>query len=490
MTFRKSRSGGLIYSGSKKTDLYHTKNSKNISKNHQDISIMSLYIHFLACAFGLGSWVAVNGMWVELPLIVSVLPERWDLPSYLTVIIQLANIGPILVTLVHKLCPGRLRENLVIYAVLTIGISACILLTVFWNKTTVFLGQPRSTAFFIITFFLSLVDCTSSVTFLPFMTQLPTKYITSYFIGEGLSGFLPGLVALAQGVGMAKCVNVSQPSGNFSNPGHENFTLEALYLPPNFSTEIFFSFLVVMMLISLGAFGLLNHVPRTFTLSTEDLVSEAGTIVTVSAGLEDQATSNLRKNSQKRASGDQPKPLIVKQYYSCYELAFIYCMVVWANCATNGLLPSVQTFSCMPYGNMVYHLSASLSSLANPLACFIAMFAPKRSLLLLGILCLLGTGCGGYNMAMAVMSPCPLLQDSPLGKSLIVLSWILFTGLLSYVKVMVGVILRDQSHIALVWCGAAVQLGSLVGSFIMFPLVSIYHLFKSGDICNNACATF
>lgn len=340
--------------------------------------MMSLYIHVLACAFGLGSWVAVNGMWVELPLIVNVLPEGWDLPSYLTVIIQLANIGPILVTLVHKLYPGRLRENLVICAVLMIGILACILLTVFWKKTTVFFGQPRSTAFFIITFFLSLVDCTSSVTFLPFMMQLPNKYITTYFIGEGLSGFLPGLVALAQGVGMTKCVDVSQTSGNLSNPGHENFTLEAQYLPPNFSTEIFFSFLVVMMVISLSAFGLLNHGPWSLTRSTEDLVSEPGTVVMVSGGLENQAANNSGMNSQERATGDQPKPLIVKSYYSRYELAFIYCMVVWVNCATNGLLPSVQTFSCMPYGNMVYHLSASLSSLANPLACLISMFAPKR----------------------------------------------------------------------------------------------------------------
>lgn len=339
---------------------------------------MSLYIHVLACAFGLGSWVAVNGMWVELPLIVNVLPEGWALPSYLTVIIQLANIGPVLVTLVHKLCPGRLPENLVIYAVLTIGVLACILLTVFWKETTVILGQPRSTAFFIITFFLSLVDCTSSVTFLPFMMQLPKKYITTYFIGEGLSGFLPGLVALAQGVGVARCVDVSQPSWNISNPGHENVTLQAQYLPANFSTEIFFSFLVVMMVISLSAFHLLNRVPQTFALSTEDLVSEPGAVVTVSGGLENQAASNSAKNSQEGAIGDQPKPLIVNPYYSCYELAYIYCMVVWANCATNGLLPSVQTFSCMPYGNMVYHLSASLSSLANPLACFIAMFTPKR----------------------------------------------------------------------------------------------------------------
>ncbi|TSN76518.1 Solute carrier family 52, riboflavin transporter, member 3-A [Bagarius yarrelli] len=450
---------------------------------------MSLYIHLLACAFGMGSWVAVNGMWVELPLIVNVLPEKWDLPSYLTVIIQLANIGPILVTLMHKLYPGRLRENLVIYTVLTIGVLACILLTVFWKQTTVFLGQSRSTAFFIITFFLSLVDCTSSVTFLPFMMQLPKEYLTTYFIGEGLSGFLPGLVALAQGVGMTKCVNVSQ-AGNLSNPTYENFTMETQYLPSNFSTETFFSFLVVIMIISLCAFALLNHVPLNFTLSTEDLVSGTGTVVNISEGLENQASSNSGNNSQKDATEDQPMPLTVKLYYSRYELAFIYCMVVWANCATNGLLPSVQTFSCMPYGNMVYHLSAALSSLANPLACFIAMFAPKRSLVFLGILCLLGTGCGGYNMTMAGMSPCPLLKDSPMGKTLIVLSWILFTGFLSYVKVMVGIILRDQSHIALVWCGAAVQAGSLGGSFIMFPLVSIYHLFKSGDICNNKCTSF
>ena len=54
-------------------------------------------------------------------------------------------------------------------------------------------------------FFLSLVDCSSSVTFLPFMMQLPAHYVTTYFIGDGLSGFVPGLVALAQGVGVRHC---------------------------------------------------------------------------------------------------------------------------------------------------------------------------------------------------------------------------------------------------------------------------------------------
>ncbi|CAN9515452.1 unnamed protein product [Ophioblennius macclurei] len=440
---------------------------------------MTLLIHALACAFGLGSWVAVNGLWVELPLIVNVLPEGWELPSYLTVIIQLANLGPLLVTLMHKLCPGRLKESVVIYCILSIGVLSCILLAFFWRETTVVAGSLHSTAFFVITLFLSLVDCTSSVTFLPFMMQLPAKYITTYFIGEGLSGFVPGVVALAQGVGMAKCVNVSTNSSDGTS-----WYLQTEYLPPNFSTEVFFFFLAAMMCISMAAFIALNRLPRTYELSTESLVGDA--VPSVSGGLDNPAAEVDRKSEKSHgAEAGRSKPL--KAQHSVYQLSFIYFLVVWVNGVTNGLLPSVQTYSCMPYGNLAYHLSAALASVANPVACTIAMFFQNRSLVFLGLLAALGTGFGSYNMAMAAMSPCPLLQGSVAGEAIIVLSWLLFTGTMSYVKVMVGVILRDRSHSALVWCGAAAQTGSLVGSVTMFPLVNIYRLFESGDYCNTEC---
>uniref|UniRef100_A0A8C0H9G8 Riboflavin transporter n=1 Tax=Chelonoidis abingdonii TaxID=106734 RepID=A0A8C0H9G8_CHEAB len=71
---------------------------------------MALVVHILACLLGTGSWVAINGMWVELPLIVPRVPEGWYLPSYLTVLIQFANVGPLFVTLVHHFHPGRLSE--------------------------------------------------------------------------------------------------------------------------------------------------------------------------------------------------------------------------------------------------------------------------------------------------------------------------------------------------------------------------------------------
>lgn len=45
-------------------------------------------VDVLATVFGIGAWVAINGLWVELPLLVTYLPEEWTLPSYLSVIIQ------------------------------------------------------------------------------------------------------------------------------------------------------------------------------------------------------------------------------------------------------------------------------------------------------------------------------------------------------------------------------------------------------------------
>ncbi|XP_072222984.1 solute carrier family 52, riboflavin transporter, member 3-A [Leuresthes tenuis] len=445
---------------------------------------MTLLVHMLACAFGLGSWVAVNGLWVELPLIVNTLPEGWELPSYLTVIIQLANLGPLLVTLMHKLYPGWLKERVVIYSILSIGVVSCILLAFFWDETTIVAGASHSTAFFIITFFLSLVDCTSSVTFLPFMMQLPAKYIPTYFIGEGLSGFIPGVAALAQGVGIAKCVNSSQTSGNHT--GEDISSLQTEYLPPNFSTEVFFFFLAAMMCISFAAFIALNRLPRTFELSTENLVPD--TAASIGSGLDNPGAENGGGGENSIGmNGAKSKPLLAIPEHTVYQLTYIYFLVVWVNASTNGLLPSVQTYSCMPYGNLAYHLSAALASVANPVACTIAMFFQNRSLIFLGVLTMLGTGFGSYNMAMAAMSPCPLLQGSAVGEAIIVLSWLMFTGTLSYVKVMVGVILRDRSHSALVWCGAAAQMGSLVGSVTMFPLVNVYQLFKSGDFCNTRC---
>ncbi|KFO34472.1 solute carrier family 52, riboflavin transporter, member 3 isoform X2 [Fukomys damarensis] len=459
---------------------------------------MALLVHLLVCVFGMGSWVAINGLWVELPLLVTELPEGWYLPSYLTVVIQLANIGPLLVTLLHRFRPGCLSEVPIIFIILTVGIIACILFAFLWNMTSRVLNGHHSVAFIILTFFLALVDCTSSVTFLPFMSRLPSYYLTTYFVGEGFSGLLPALVALAQGSGITTCVNVTDSVDATSSPVTTSETqgpgrptvwtpashLESRYLPARFSPLVFFLLLAGMMGFCLLAFFLLQRQSRAQQGSIEDLLQSQVTLHSIrpqqerDAGPLDPAENNKGKGHlEEKAATLRP-----------VQLAFIYTLVAFVNALTNGVLPSVQTYSCLSYGPITYHLSATLSSVASPLACFLSIFLPSRSLPFLGVITVLGTGFGAYNMAMAVMSPCPLLQGHLGGEVLIVISWVLFTACLSYIKVMLGVILRDQSRSALVWCGAAVQLGSLIGALLMFPLVNVLRLFVSADFCSLDCS--
>lgn len=37
--------------------------------------------------FGLGSWVAITGLWLEVPVLIHYLPESWSLGSYLVCIV-------------------------------------------------------------------------------------------------------------------------------------------------------------------------------------------------------------------------------------------------------------------------------------------------------------------------------------------------------------------------------------------------------------------
>lgn len=337
---------------------------------------MSLFTHLLACLFGIGSWISVNGLWVELPLIVPEVPEGWYLPSYLSVLIQMANIGPLFVTMMHRFRPGALSETAVIYAILGLGTAASLLLGFFWRRTLEVAGAPRSVALLVLTFFLSAVDCTSSVTFLPYMMRLKPRFLTTYYIGEGVSGLLPALVALVQGVGMVNCVNGTRSVNQTQNlfRGVETVELQAQYQPANFPAEVFFFFLSAMMLVSLVAFLLLNYHP-----SVARELSDTG----YTNGVREKSHKN-RKPSEEMVMTDSIRPAKQKSSfgsgsYSWMQLFYIFGILAWANALTNAVLPSVQSYSCMPYGNNVYHWSAIMAAVSNPLACLIAAFCPIRS---------------------------------------------------------------------------------------------------------------
>ncbi|XP_062426728.1 solute carrier family 52, riboflavin transporter, member 2 [Rhea pennata] len=417
--------------------------------------------HVLVALFAMGSWVSVNSLWVELPVVVKFLPEGWSLPAYLTVLIALGNVGPVAVTAVHRLAPRSLDERRVIYGIQALAVAAAFLLALFWDHVVVVAGQDRSVAYLALAFVLATVCCTSNVTFLPFMYRFPQAFVRTFFIGQGLSALFPCVLALAQGVGQVECLNGTQPR----------------YLEERFPATVYFW--LVLALLAASALAFLGLVAWRGAAGPEPPGASKESMATEEAfPLQDSPPA-----AGSAAAPEVPAPAGSPLRRTAYLLALLAA----SNALTNGVLPSVQSYSCLPYGSLAFHLAVVLSNIANPVACFAAMFLLCRSAVGLGIISVLGTAFGAYLMVLAALSPCPPLVGSALGTALVVLSWILFVGLFSYLKAVVGSLLHEAGHGALLWCGAAIQAGSLLGALAMFPVVSVYRLFRSGQDCVDAC---
>ncbi|RUS70759.1 hypothetical protein EGW08_021478 [Elysia chlorotica] len=466
-------------------------------------------VYVLVILFGVASWVDINGLWVELPILVQNLPEGWDLPSYMAIIIQkeLANVAPLLYTLASWRWPQQNFETPVIYTIISLGTVACLLLAMLWDVTSEIAGSRHSTALLILQFFLALVDCTSSVAFLPFMFTLKAQYMTAYFIGEGFSGLIPSLVALGQGAGSMECVTVTASyagDGNssllyknvFQNKSSEfnsslSFAMQVgvettqptllniypKFLEPRFSVGTFFLILMTFLIISNISFTFLkycSYCKREYTSQEIDYVEDASCV------------DMIEKN-------EDPIPNVCKKYklssalddFNGKTFVLFLMLTAWLNALSNGVLPSIQTYSCLPYGIKPYHLSVTLAAIANPVACFAASFITISSILSTVTMTVVGSGIAGYIVYTAAASPNPPLVGMAAGTTVVVLCWILVIFFLTYTKVCIATVCRKegQGKRALLWVGAFTQLGSLVGALVTFVLVNVYKIFIQGNPC-------
>ncbi|XP_053424185.1 solute carrier family 52, riboflavin transporter, member 1 [Nycticebus coucang] len=432
--------------------------------------------HVLVALFGMGSWAALNGIWVQLPVVVKDLPEGWSLPSYLSVCVALGNLGLLVVTLWRRLAPDK-GEQVPIQVVQALNVVGTALLALLWHHVAPVAGQLHSVAFLTLALVLALACCTSNVTFLPFLSHLPPPFLRSFFLGQGLSALLPCLLALVQGVGHLQCPPA--PTNGTSGP--------PLYFPERFPASTFFWALTALLITSAAAFhGLLLLLPSLPSVSTEGLGPGLQVAAQETEEEEEEEALPLQEPPSQTA-GTNAGPDLETHWLLSAQGACLLGLLAVISALTNGILPAVQSFSCLPYGRLAYHLAVVLGSAANPLACFLALGVLCRSLAGLGGLSLLAMFFGAYVMALAILSPCPPLVGTSAGMVLVVLSWVLCLGTFSYVKVAASSLLHVRGRPALLAAGVAIQVGSLLGASAMFLSTSIYHMFHSGKDCVDPC---
>ena len=325
--------------------------------------------YVLIVVFGLGSWIAVNGLWVELPILVKFAPEKWDLPSYLTVIVQLANVGPLAYSIGNHFAPRSISEKPVVLLIVLIGSVSCALLAFFWNKTSFVGGVEHSTALLVLSFCLAIVDCTSSVVFLTFMGLFPSSYMSALFVGETMSGMLPSFVALGQGVAKGSSASCNKTSQNITNTSSSHHNADTGL---KFGPEPFFFFLFSMMIACGLAFMGLNYLPFAKKQHVRTISQRSGEeerqwlIRSDSFAHHENGAENFSTETHSTSFSS----------FTHHHVIYLLCIQAWINCLSNGVVSSIQAYAYEPYGNETYHLGTS--------RCF------------LGCVCVLGEGKGGY----------------------------------------------------------------------------------------------
>ncbi|KAH8867354.1 Riboflavin transporter 2 [Schistosoma japonicum] len=510
---------------------------------------------FAACLvslYGLGSWIIVNGLWVELPLLVNVLPEGWSLPAYLIIIIQIANVGPAIYVPLTKAFQAKANtffsrclqppERMANYLILIIGLISCILISQFW-KSVVYIPSLttgyHSVGLFSLALFASIVDCTSSVTFITYLNGMPQLYVGALHFGEAFSDLVPSVLALIQGVGSdPECVTETV---------NGTLRIVQIFPPPRFSVSTFIYLLCVVLMLSLTAFILLDcssiglgravheHYRKSnFILESNDVHTSnksQNNLERVNSNHENQIANGIIKNTENVLNqNDQTVQLhsdIVSVTNHSGPSTFISCFLISYISASNyGFLPSIQSYSCAAYGSLTYHLAVTLSGLFSAITTVLTTFLVNHYSKMIEIedesafkgskeqnqiyfrqktdivlkksymrslyskwisITLISLMPVAYVIYLASSSPNPP-HLSGFGSASAILAWIAIRCLFASLRTWIWMILSSHSNrpMRLRLAGLSTQFGAALGAILGFLLVVYFQLFKSKTPCLQA----
>lgn len=355
----------------------------------------NLIVDLLVILFGISGWVGITSTYLELPLLVETAPERWALPSYVAVLVQFGNIGSLAYVLYDKYSRRRFNDGHLIYITLAIGCIAAFGMTFMYQFTIEINGKRHSAALLLFTFMFALVGCLSSVLFMPYMGRFREIYLVTYLFGQGLNGLLSSIMSLIQGVGgQPQCIPSNSTDG---------LPFIRKVAPAEFGPGIFFIFVFVILALSTIAFVLLN----TLRMCKKEIAATE-----ISDG--NEYTYRYRNTEEYENIPDNVQNL---SHYNYLYLMTIIGLIAFFG---YGIFPGIQSYSCLPYGSGPYHLSVTLSAIANPLACLIAMFLPHASIHNLTTQSILSALIGVYLFYTALKSPNPPFAGTTFGNVTIV----------------------------------------------------------------------
>lgn len=305
----------------------------------------SVLLYILVMIFGLSASINVNGIFAEVPIFITTLPERYKIPSYMAFAVQAGNAVPLAYMILMFFFQKRMKDFvdvITVYLILATNILACILMGIYWNKTIIINGKPVSLPFFLLVFILGVCECSTSVVYFPIISKYKNHYISALSVGVSLTGLIVGIFGFIQ------------------QPGRSGGPL----------------FSVHGMMILIAATALLSGIGFSIIqfskLGNQELRSNSEVHMT-------GATTCLERLSDEEYPKLQTHPPERWKALDTIRLVLLQGLI---SSAEDGILISVAPYVLEPYGNQVLSIAMLSSMIVEPIAAFSAYIIPFYSCVL------------------------------------------------------------------------------------------------------------
>ncbi|OQR83826.1 hypothetical protein ACHHYP_14251 [Achlya hypogyna] len=381
-------------------------------------STRQTYLAFIG--FGLGSWILSDFVFAEFAALMQKTPEGYSIGAYVIVALQSANIFPLLYMLFNS------RQQLIsiptmIWGLLVLGMAACALLSIFWDTKTMIGGHLHSTALFALIFCGGAVSATSTVVFYPFAATYPVMFTSALATGESLGAVIAGVLAIIQDVGSDSM---------------------------NFSVGVAFLCGAVIFLISFVSFAYL----RRQNTSVEIFADQEMLL----------QQPNMAHSTVLKA---------IWRTLLCQWLLAIFSFAV---------IPSVLPILGGKYKNspVVMKWTSVLGMLCDPAARFATGFYRIRRVELFTAAALF------FALWLTIWASYkePLWSTAPSGGVMVVVANCFYTSLSAFTQTSLYQVLKEvevNHKLAYQWSGFTTQMGALLGTAVIFCLVTLTNAFPS-----------
>mmetsp|Transcript_44007 Transcript_44007/g.61859 ORF Transcript_44007/g.61859 Transcript_44007/m.61859 type:complete len:450 (+) Transcript_44007:147-1496(+) len=209
-------------------------------KEHQgSYRVLFLFSIGLFAVLGVPSWIDLNGIYLQLPILLDVLPEGYSLPAYISISVQIANIFPVIYVYLFS---GK-NVKTVLGSLFICSLFVSIFATLFWDWVV----NDHSVGLLLVSFFSGALGSMYMVTLFPFASRFTPLHISAVSVGISLSGLLPIIIAIPQ------------------QPGSDS---------PQFGVGTYFSILSFVVCISLIVYGVVLGFFSPLLTAHKDKIAE------------------------------------------------------------------------------------------------------------------------------------------------------------------------------------------------------------------------